>query len=441
MVDLYMADPQVARLIDAFGGSAAPATGGLAQEQARIYGEARYKQLSRLGNAMQSVRDQYSNALANAAAGGSTAGWVEREVTTTTYDESGAQQTTSLQRSFDPDAFTAWYIAQDGLANQAFRDFYGQCHTTSNGTDESGQSLGSTITFDNPNWTMSGIGGGMTHNELARIDPNAPPRLNNDSAVGFDLEAGWATHHSNIHQKKDWLDQLVQVTIMVGVGYLTAGTLGPAVAGSMGLTTTVGGATLTTAGLAVSAGVVGAATSLASGMLSGNLSLQNVLKGALGGALTAGITSSLGSTLTNLGPAGQIAATATIQGSVQALLGGSFKDGALAALASALANAASRSLDAKIAEAAANQSMSPAENFAAKTFSKVLGSAIRAAGSPGDPAQAFASAFLNEVVGRPAAAPAPVTQLAFDDKGFLMPGIVDPKASPADQAAQPAAHL
>jgi len=397
MVDLYMADPQVARLIDAFGGSASSATGGIAMEQARLYGDARYEQLSRLGNAMQSVRDQYSNAMANAAAGGSSAGWVEREVTTTRYDEGGAQQTTSMQRSFDPDAFTAWYTAQDSLASQAFRDFYGQSHTTSNGTDESGQSLGSTTTFDNPGWTIAGTGGGMTHSELVRIDPNAPPRLNNVAAVGFDLEAGWATHHSNIHQKKDWFETVVQVAAIAVVGYFTAG------AASAWATTVGWGAT----GAAVAGGVAaGAATAAVSGVMNGNLAFKDVLRGALAGGLSGGLLQEFGGVVAqNYGAAGTVALRTTVQGGIQALLGGSFKDGAMAGFASGLASVASASLDAKIAEATRTSSMSPAEIFAAKTFSKVLGSAIRAAGSPGDPAQAFASAFLNEVVGRPTTLP------------------------------------
>ena len=46
------------------------------------------------------------------------------------------------------------------------------------------------------------------------------------------------------------------------------------------------------------------------------------------------------------------------------------------------------------------------EASAARSFARVIGSAIRAAASPGDPGQAFASAFLDDVfrqVGPPGA--------------------------------------
>ena len=41
--------------------------------------------------------------------------------------------------------------------------------------------------------------------------------------------------------------------------------------------------------------------------------------------------------------------------------------------------------------------MTAAEGFAAHSFARVIGSAIRAAASPGDRGQAFASAFLDDV--------------------------------------------
>lgn len=139
MVDLYLADAQIAALVDACGGKPAAATGGIALEQVRQYGQARYEQMSRRGNAMQSVREQYAGALASAAAGGSNAGRVEREVAVYATDESGqrlGQSGTFTERVFDPDAFTAWYLKQDGIANKAFADFYGQS-TTATSTDES----------------------------------------------------------------------------------------------------------------------------------------------------------------------------------------------------------------------------------------------------------------------------------------------------------------
>ena len=156
-------------------------------------------------------------------------GWLERQRTMTVSDESGATRTEAMfatdesgartplmERLFDPDAFTHWYTAQDGLTHRAFADFYGQSHTQY-GTDESGATFASNIGFDNGNWSIPGVGGAMVHRELVHLDPDHAPRLNDNSAVGFDLEAGWATHRSNIHQKRDWFETVVQVAIVGAV--------------------------------------------------------------------------------------------------------------------------------------------------------------------------------------------------------------------------------
>ena len=83
---------------------------------------------------------------------------------------------------------------------------------------------------------------------------------------------------------------------------------------------------------------------------------------------------------------------------MQALMGGQFADGALAGLASGLAEAASAHMLGGINEAVKNGAMTANEAMAARTFARVIGSAIRAAASPGDPGQAFASAFLDDVL-------------------------------------------
>jgi hypothetical protein len=462
MLDLYMADPQVQALITAHGGTPPPATDGIALEQVRIYGQQRYEQLSRLSNAMQSVRDQYTSAMAQAQAAGSGPGWVDRARTVTVSDESGVQSTQTLyvtdesgqplrdlagqpiaqmERLFDPDAFTAWYQQQGGLQHEAFAAFYGASHTQY-ATDESGRSFASSISFDNPNWSMYGVGGGMQHRDLVGIDPNRPPELNDRNIVGFDLEAGWATPHGNIHEDRDWFETAVQMVIVGAVAYVSAGTLGPAAAGAMGLTTTTaaGATALTAAGVVVSAAVAGAATSVASGMLSGNLTLKGVLQGALAGGLTAGLMNGLGPIANQVGgTAGTIALRTTVQGGVQALLGGKFEDGALAGFAGGLADLASSNMQANIAEAVKNGTMTATEAASARVFSRVLGSAIRAAGNPDDPEHAFASAFLSDTLRQ--LDDKPVTGTAFDDDGNLMPGIVDLNATPDQQRAQLQAHL
>ena len=430
-LDLYMADRQLQGLISTYGGSVAPASSAIAQEQVRIHGQARYEQMTRLSQAMQAVRSDYSAAMAQAYGGGNGngIGWTEREVVYS--DESGSRPPV-IQRVFDPDVFTRWYTAQGGQTHRAFADFYGQSQTQF-GTDEAGVPQAGWITFSNSNWMMEGAGGYLRHAALVSLDLNHIPRLNNDAAVGFDLEAGWATHGDNIHERRDWLGTVVQIFIVGVVSWVSAGTLGPWVAGAVGATGTVAAAV-------VSAAVVGAAASAASGVMNGNLTFQGVLKGAFAGALTAGLTGALGSAVQGV-PGGTVVLRATVQGGIQALLGGRFSDGALAGLASGLADAAGANINQGIDDALANGSMSAAEGIAARVSARVLGSAIRALGSPGDPQYAFASAFIGSVVNDGLGAPQPggtpevATALVFDDEGFVMPGVVDASAPWQDQLA------
>jgi hypothetical protein len=460
MLDLYMADPQVAELIQRYGGSVAPATSGIALEQVRIHGQARYEQMTRLANAMQAVRSDYSSAMQQAATANGGPGWVEQPRMVTISDEGGATRTepmvtrdesgvatTVTERFFDPDRFTAWYMQQPGAANQAFADFYGQSHTQW-ATDESGARMAASIGFDNPNWQLKGLGGPMRHTELVSLDPNHAPRLNNDGAVGFDFDAGWATHSSNIHQKRDWFETVVQVAMVAAVAYISAGTLGPAAAGAAGMTTTTaaGATVLTAGGMVVSAAVVGAATSFVSGAMNGNLSLKGVLTGALSGALTAGLANGLSSVTGPLTGAGAIAGRMTVQGGVQALLGGSFKDGAIAGFASGLADLAGQNMTAGIDKAVDARTMNAGEAFAARSLARVFTSAVRTLGSPGDPQYAFASDLVGSVVnaGLDSTQPLPGAAFAgtaFDDDGNLMPGVVDANAPIEQQRAQLAAQL
>ena len=463
MLDLYMRDPQVAALIDAYGGQPSPATSEMAREQVRIHGQQRYEQLSRLDNAMASVRQQYADALVQAQASGVGPGWVERARTVTVSDESGRTTTQALyvtddsgqplrdangqpqaqmERLFDPDVFTAWYVQQGGLQHQAFKDIYGQSHTTF-ATDESGRTVAAATSFDNPNWAMGGIGW-MVHKELACIDPSDPPRLHDSNAVGFDLEAGWATPHSNIKPERDWFETAIKVAMVAVVSYISAGQLGPQAATAMGLTTTAANGTvaLSTAGIMVSGAIAGGATSLVSGMMNGNVTFKSVLQGALAGGLSAGLIRELGPIAAQAGPVGTLALRTTVQGGIQALLGGEFKDGALAGFASGLADLVGANMKASIDKAVDQETMTAAEAAVARTFARVVGSAIRAAGSPDDPAHAFASAFLDDLLAQTAKpSTPPATGLAFDDDGNLNAGIVDPNAPPEQQRAQLQAHL
>ena len=263
MTDLYLADPQTAAIINAYGGTPEPATSPMALEQVRLYGPNRYNQLTRLGTAMQSVRDQYGVALADAQAGrgggNGTAGWVDRPIDVTTLsitDESGQSlhfDAIPFERVFDPDAFSAWYISQPGLANQAFAEHYGASHTDY-ATDESGRSFASSMSFANAPWSAGGNGQGMRHSELSGINLNDPPDLHHAEAVGFDFAVGWSTSHANIDHGTDWFDTVAKLVIIAAVAWVSAGTLGPAVAGSMGLNEVAVGAAVTAADLNVAGG-------------------------------------------------------------------------------------------------------------------------------------------------------------------------------------------
>lgn len=186
------------------------------------------------------------------------------------------------------------------------------------------------------------------------------------------------------------------------------------------------------------AATVGAATSLASGMVNGNLSLKGVLHGALTAVLTAGLTPGLTSTLKDagLGAAAGVAARMTVQGGIQALLGGKFKDGAIAGFASGLAELTSTNIGDSIKQAVASGSMTAAEAFAARSFNTVLSSALRAAGSPGDPAHAFAQDFLGALMQEHLPAPAPSPTPEPEPEGVQTfpvpdPGVVEVTPLPA----------
>jgi hypothetical protein len=404
MLDLYMADPQIAALITAYGGKAVAATGPIAIEQVRLYGAERFAQLSRLNNAMGAVRNLYSQALARAEQSGRGVGWSEHTQTVTEVgDNENAHQSTTHQvttRTFDPDAFTAWYIKQDGLANKTFASFYGQSRTTFRGNNAAESSTGgpiATLSFDNPNWQISELGSGMSHTALRPININDTPRLHDRSAVGFDLEAGWATHPSNIRERRDWGETLVMGAFVGVVTYVTAGLAGPVFGTSL-------------AGTMATAAVAGAAGSMASGVMSGNFAWRDVLKGALAGGLSAGLTQSLGPYVQSAGPVGTIALRTTVQGGIQALLGGSFKDGAIAGFASGLADLAKGNIESGIDLAVKSGDMTATEAIAARGAARIVGSAIRALGNPNDPQYAFASSFLSDLLPKPPVQTGPTTE-------------------------------
>jgi hypothetical protein len=386
-LDLLLADETYRALIQQFGGTPEPARTAIALEQVRVYGQARFEQLSRLDNAMQAVRDQYVAALNQAQSNsqGSGPGWCDRALWAPVGGDEGSVaklapvlQTDAMGRSvpitehvFDPDVFTTWYEAQSGLAHQAFKQFYGASHTSS-----------PTGSYAN----NAGSPGAARNNRDGDV-----LTLNNDAAVGFDLEAGWVTPTGNLHDPNKWVDQAFMIVAIAAISYFSTGTLGPEAASALGMTSTVttavttAGVTsasvtsasvtttvLTTTGAVVSAAVAGATTSLASGILNDNLTFKGVLIGALAGALSVKALQALSAALPAVnmaaGTVGGFAANFTVQTGIQALIKGKLTDQlVLGAFASSLGSTLAANMEAGITDA----KLQGAEAFAARTFASL----------------------------------------------------------------------
>ncbi|MDR7332981.1 hypothetical protein [Roseateles asaccharophilus] len=472
-LDLYLADPFITRLRDQLGGTPAAPTSGLALEQQRLYGAERHAELTQLSQAMAAVRQTHAAAMQAARDGGG-AGWIEVPLQFGTDPETGwptgIYQTVSngdsseivrdangvpvlaTQRVFDEALFTNAWLAEGassgGLAQEAFARFYGGAHSQIVLQHDQSESGGPPRWVSQPSLDNPAVGldawSGVYDGEFVSLDLNHAPRLNDDTAIGFDPQLGWVTSRDNLYEHRSWFDKALPIAFVAFTAWVTAG----ATAG-MGW---VGGA------------ITGAVASGASGLVNGNLSLKGVLIGAVSGGLAAGLTPTLTSTLKDagMGAAAGVAARMTVQGGIQALLGGSFKDGVIAGFASGLADLASANIAENIQKAVDAGTMSAAEALAARTFNTMLSSAIRAAGSPDDPAHAFAQewlgALMQEHLPAPVAPPAPAPDpdgvqtfpvpdpgavevtplppggLVFDDEGNLMPGVVDPEASAVDNA-------
>jgi hypothetical protein len=411
LVDLYLADPLMADLRQQFGGQAEPAHSGIALEQQRLYGSARAAEMTRHSQAMASVRQQYADALAQAQAQGGP-GWVEHQRSITVGDESGTRtelawqtdesgaRTPLMERVFDPDVFTAWYVQQPGLAQRAFAELYGASHTTW-GRDGSGASVPQDTRYANPNWQLGGPGG-LSHTALTALGLNHVPRLNDDTLVFFDLDAGWATPTANIHVHRGRLDRFMDVAVPIVFGAMAVVAVGPWIGAVGGMASPAGAAI---AGAAGTAGSSLAAT--------GSIRLKDVIKGAAVGALTAGLSQTIGTQfgvdLRAMAQGSQGAAravatlgNASIRGVVQAAVGGSFGEGFTQGIASGLANEVMRGIQLGVAS---TPGLSAAEVGTLQTLARVAASAVRALASPDDPLRAAAADFLQGLVGE-ATAPA-----------------------------------
>jgi hypothetical protein len=176
----------------------------------------------------------------------------------------------------------------------AFAQLYGAAHevVVNLGSDESGHAIEQrevrfTVQMGGQQHELTLQCDRLVQRDFRAVNLNDPPRLNDDAGVFWNPLLGWSTHESNIHVSRDIFETIVMVVIIAAVSYVSAGTLGPWVAGALG-------ATAGTLGAAVIVGaVVGATTSVVSGAISGNFSWRNVLQGmvlgGVGGAMTFGV--------------------------------------------------------------------------------------------------------------------------------------------------------
>lgn len=406
-LDLYLADPFITQLRSQLGGTPAAPMSSFALEQQRLYGPARYAELTQLSQALAAVRQTHAAAMQAARDGGGP-GWVEMPLQFGTDPETGwptGQYVTTgdgeilrdangmpviaTQRVFDEARFTNAWLAEGGLAQQAFASFYGQAQSHLSLQQDQSENAGpprwvSQPGLDNPHVGLGDTG--VLDGDLISLDLNHTPRLNDDAAVGFDLQLGWVTGRGNLHQSRSFLDKALPIVITVMAAYAGGVMGGQLLGGTFG----------TTIGTGIGAGAAGA---LASGIINGDLSFKGVLRGALSGALTAGLTQGLGSitqSLSNagLGGAANVLTRMTVGGAVQSLLGGSFKQGALSGLGAGLAQAVGDA----IAKGISDGALQGADKFAAQAASRVIASALRALTTPGDPGQAFASDLLSTLV-------------------------------------------
>ncbi len=308
-------------LVAQFGqGPVEPPRTGLAQEQLRRYGQGRYDQMARIERAQAHIQGDFARALEQARNDPNSVGWhdVQEQVHETPVDESGhptgpTVTRTVTRREFSVERFSEWYTraptAQELQALQAdptaagsaalvsrmaFAQLYGNAHevVVDLGSDESGQSMQQrevrfTVQIGNQQHELTLQGDRLVQQNFRAVNLNDPPRLHDQAGVFWNPLLGWSTHETNIKPKRDWFETIVTVAIIAVVSYVSAGTLGPAVAGALGATAgTLGAAVITGA-------VVGATTSVVSGAISGNFSWGNVLQGmvlgGLGGAMTFGV--------------------------------------------------------------------------------------------------------------------------------------------------------
>jgi hypothetical protein len=351
---------------------------------------------------------------------------------------------------FDLQAYTDWYCKQDSAASSLFKELYGSQVTTvvdSSGAGDSYQEssrqfigaggaamlvlrapMGPSFQVGNVGLHASGIdlrGGGLEPGDL--FDP---------SAITFDPVMGFITANENI-DTSHWTDAIPALF----VGAVAGALIGPWAATQAGF----GGNAIAIAGFGAAAG------SMFSGMMTnGRIDLKSVLKSAVSAMLTAGFAE-----YTNLSNAGismadgarvvdwatrlpAIGGAAVFNGLVSELMGGKFSQGFAQSLASQLGR---EIMSAVNSELRTNSNLTAQEQAAYNLMGRSISAALSMAANPNNPMQALAMGFISdigaalggEISNLNAGSP---NRVAFDDEGNLMPGVVNPNATEAQQRSQ-----
>lgn len=395
-----------------------------------------------------------SNRALNSAS--SSPGWITQIVMRTFGDNEAISAPTPIAvRVFSADAFSQWYCTKPGLENRLFARLYGSCNTVETPGDEFNPGARS-ITFQNAQWSLAE--GDLHNTQFALLNINNVPDLHSSRAIYFSESSGWVTSIANIDEGVEWLRIALETVVIGALSAVTAGAASEvlglwlgAEGAAAGAAAGAGSAALASsevagielvgieltgieltgmeiAGIAdgvATAEVVGtieiatlptlspidAATqalsrSAINAALSDDFSLRELLLNTLAAALGAELSQAFTglADLAGLGDGAHLVGTALSQGTVSALRGADFTDGAASGLAASLAGVVATSMQAQIARALGVGSINVAEANAARVFSSVIASAIRAAGTPGDPNQAFARNLIDSVVGARVAA-------------------------------------
>jgi hypothetical protein len=268
------------------------------------YGEDRVKLMVMSEQLALNAQDDYFNALAQARRNPSGVGWsmqpVTRQVEVAKEGNEGSQYLETetqvvIENVFSVEAFSHWYVSQNGVSNKWFKQQYGIGREVADppyfgaeGTQApmriefvlgEGSNQQVLIWDDVP-------GARILAANLVSVNLQDPAQFHDLNYVSWSPAMGWVTDERNIDEGTDWLQIAATVIVVAVVAYFTGYYSAELIA-----TTAIGGTVLGAAAVGLA---IGATTSAASGLINGNFSWDTVVKGAVrgavGGALTFGLT-------------------------------------------------------------------------------------------------------------------------------------------------------